>query len=179
MKVNLISNIFFLLLVIAYGQAYSYAGLAIEKENNALLQQLDSIIANYKNLVNEKEIRINGLRETLAKAKTNTEKAGLTRQLYDEYLVFDSDSALRYATETRKILEHSMPEDYDQLTQWKLNEAFIYTVQGLFDTTMDLLHGIDSSRLSDEMKSKYFESIAYIYSMRSVYLPTIQRMRKE
>ena len=179
MKVNLISNIFFLLLVIAYGQAYSYAGLAIEKENNALLQQLDSIIANYKNLVNEKEIRINGLRETLAKAKTNTEKAGLTRQLYDEYLVFDSDSALRYATETRKILEHSMPEDYDQLTQWKLNEAFIYTVQGLFDTTMDLLHGIDSSRLSDEMKSKYFESIAYIYSMRSVYLTTNQKMAKE
>ncbi len=179
MKVNLISKILILLLIIAYGQYNSYATLVMDKENSVLLLQLDSIIANHNNLVKEKEIRINGLRETLGKAKTNTERAGLTRQLYDEYLVFDSDSALRYATETRKILEHSMPENYDLLTQWKLNEAFIYTVQGLFDTTMDLLHGIDSSRLSDEMKSKYFESIAYIYSMRSVYLDTNQKMSKE
>lgn len=179
MKMKCHIYIILLITVIVYGLSDSYAFTPAEKENNALLQQLDSIIANHQSLVNEKEIRINGLRETLTKAKTNSERLGITRQLYDEYLVFDSDSALHYATETRKIIERSMPEDYDLLTDWKLNEAFIYTVQGLFDTTMDILKGIDSSRLSDEMKSKYFGSLSYIYSQRSVYLVSNQRMSKK
>ena len=179
MKMKCRPYIILLIMVIIYGLSNSYASSTIEKENNALLQQLDSIIANHQSLVNEKEIRINGLRETLTKAKTNGERLGITRQLYNEYLVFDSDSALHYATETRKIIERSMPEDYDLLTNWKLNEAFIYTVQGLFDTTMDLLKGIDPSRLSDEMKSKYFGSLSYIYSQRSVYLVANQKMSKE
>ncbi len=179
MKIKYHSYIIILIVVILFGLIDSHASSPIEKENNVLLQQLDSIIANHNSLVNEKEIRINGLRETLTKAKTNTERFGITRQLYDEYLVFDSDSALHYATETRKIIERSMPEDYDLLANWKLNEAFIYTVQGLFDTTMDLLNGIDSSRLSDDMRSKYFGSLSYIYSQRSVYLVSNQKMSRE
>ncbi len=102
-----------------------HATTSIEKENIILLHQLDSIIANNKGLVNQKEIRINGLRETLRKAKTNSDRFGITRQLYDEYLVFDSDSSLHYASETRKIVERTMPEDYDLLTEWKRNDAFI------------------------------------------------------
>lgn len=179
MKILYHSYLLALFLAILCGHAPSYSRTSSEKEINLLLEQLDSIIANNKNLVNEKEIRINGLRETLKKAKTANERFGLTRQLYNEYLVFDSDSALHYATETRKNVERSMPENHDLLTDWKLNEAFIYTVQGLFDTTMELLNGIDSSKLSDEMKSKYFESIAYIYSMRSVYLNANQEMSRK
>lgn len=179
MKLQFLPYILIFFLASSIGQLKSYARTSIDKDNDALLQQLDSIIDNHQNLVNEKEIRINGLRETLAKAKTNNERFGITRQLYDEYLVFDSDSALHYAIETRKIAERAMPEDYDLQTEWKLNEAFIYTVQGLFDTTMELLKGIDSSRLTDEMKSRYFGSLSYIYSQRSVYLATNQKMSKE
>ncbi len=179
MKMTSYQYIILLIAVILCGLNDSYAASPAEKENIFLLQQLDSIIANNNNLVKEKEIRISGLRETLKKAKTNSERLGITRQLYNEYLVFDSDSALHYATETRKIVERSMPEDYDLLTEWKLNEAFIYTVQGLFDITMELLEGIDSSRLSNEMKSKYFGSLSYIYSQRSIYLGANPKMSKE
>lgn len=179
MKLKFLSFILSFCVAICLGQFDSYAVPSINKDNEALLQQLDSIISNHPNLVKEKEIRIDGLRETLAKARTSSERLAFTSQLYDEYLVFDSDSALHYASETRKIIEHSMPEDYDLLTNWKLNEAFIYTVQGLFDTTMDLLKGIDSSRLGDEMKSKYFGSLSYIYSQRSVYLVSNQKMSRE
>ncbi|MDE6547601.1 MAG: hypothetical protein K2L22_01255 [Muribaculaceae bacterium] len=179
MKMKCHPFIILLIAVIFCGLRDSYASSSTEKENNALLQQLDSIIANHQNLVKEKEIRINGLRETLNKAKTNSQRFGITRQLYDEYLVFDSDSALHYATETRKIIERSMPDDYDLLTEWKLNEAFLYTVQGLYDTTIELLNGIDSSRLSPQMKSSYFGSVAYLYSMRSVYLQSNKKMWNE
>ena len=151
----------------------------VGKENHALLLQLDSIIDNHQNLVKEKGIRINGLRKTLGNARNNADRLGILRQLYDEYLVFDSDSALHYATETRKLIEKSQAEDYDLLTEWKLNEAFLYTVQGLYDTTKELLNSIDSSRLSPEMKSSFFGSVAYLYSMRSVYLQSNKKMWNE
>lgn len=166
-----------LIAAIMCGHQSSYA--SIEKENIALLEQLDSIIDINDNLIKAKEIRINGLRETLGRTGKDSDRMGLTRQLYDEYLVFDSDSALHYAEETRKIIERSMPGDYDLLTLWKLKAAFIYTVQGLFGTTMDLLNGINTSKLSDEMKAKYYESLSYIYSMRSVYLHSNKEMSKE
>lgn len=149
------------------------------QESDGLLQRLDSIIADHENLVKEKEIRIAGLRKTLSNAKTDTERIGLTRQLYDEYLVFDSDSALYYATITRKLVAGTSPEDYNLLTNWKLNEAFIYTVQGLYDTTKALLESIDSSKLSPEMKSMYFGSLSYLYSMHGVYLNSNREMWKE
>lgn len=179
MKTKCTTYIILLIAVIFCGLINSYAASTTEKENNALLQQLDSIIANHQNLVKEKEIRINGLCKTLSNTKSNNDRLGVLRQLYDEYLVFDSDSALHYATETRKLIERSQPDDYDLLTEWKLNEAFLYTVQGLYDTTIDLLNGIDSSRLSPEMKSSYFGSVAYLYSMRSVYLQSNKKMWNE
>lgn len=138
--------------------------------NETLLSRLDSIIMGHESLVKEKEIRINGLRNTLAKTSNPNERLGLARQLYDEYLVFDSDSASLYASEARHLTERLHPADYDRIAQWKLNEAFIYTVQGLHDTAMRLLDTIDSSKLSPEMKSSYFGALAYLHSMRAVYV---------
>ncbi|MDE6379857.1 MAG: hypothetical protein K2L11_05235 [Muribaculaceae bacterium] len=161
------------------GSVSSYASREMEKENALLLQKLDSIIANQKDLVREKEIRISGLRQSLAKAKDSRERLGLSKQLYDEYIVFDSDSALFYASQCGRLTSKVMPDNYDEITLWKLNQAFIYTVQGLYDTTMELLKDIDSSRLGPEMKAQLFGSLAYIYSMRSVYMLPNQEMSKK
>lgn len=180
MKLKSLIYIIFIIAEIA-SPCFCKAGssAALGKENHALLLQLDSIIANHQDLVKEKGIRINGLRKTLGNARNNGERLGILRQLYDEYLVFDSDSALHYATETRKLIEKYQADDYDLLTEWKLNEAFLYTVQGLYDTTKELLNSIDSSRLSPEMKSSFFGSVAYLYSMRSVYLQSNKKMWNE
>lgn len=173
-------NIISLFVALLSGCFSIHAYTPAEKENTQLLQRLDSIIANQKDLVREKEIRISGLRQTLAKAKDNRERLGLSKQLYEEYIVFDSDSALYYATEARRLTEKTMPDNYDEQTEWKLNEAFIYTVQGLYDTTMSILKSIDPSRLSDKMKSMLYSNLSYIYSMRSVYLlPNKEMSRKD
>lgn len=179
MKPNALLFILIVFTAMFHGCAHSHASKASDRENSLLLQRLDSIIATQKNLVKEKEIRISGLRQTLAKAKDSRERLGLSKQLYDEYIVFDSDSALYYAKECRKLTAKVMPDNYDELTRWKLNEAFIYTVQGLYDTTMDLLKDIDTSRLSDDMKSMLYGSLSYVYSMRSVYLQSNKEMSKK
>lgn len=172
-------HILALVFVFVCTSAATYPAHAEDNENSRLLQRLDSIIANQSHLIKEKEIRISGLREGFAKATDSREKLGLSKQLYEEYIVFDSDSALFYAQQARRLSAKTMPDNYDEETRWKLNEAFIFTVQGLFDTTMDLLQTIDSSRLSDNMKAMLFGSISYIYSMRSVYLQSNYEMSRQ
>lgn len=179
MKLKAVFQLLLVFVAVGLGGLYARADKAAQANNLRLLQQLDSIIANQRELVEQKEVRINGLRQTLSRAKGAAERLGLTKQLYDEYIVYDSDSALHYASETRRLIEKATPEDYDELTRWKLNEAFIYTVQGLFDDTIDLLEGIDSSKLSKEMRSMYFSSLSYIYSMRSVYMLPNEKMSKK
>ncbi len=139
-------------------------------ENEQLLQRLDSIIGDYRNLVERKEIRIDGLRNTLQGLRSDHDRMGVTRQLYYEYIVYDSDSALYYATTTRKLAEATSPEDYGLTAEWKMNEAAIYVMQGMYDEAMALLVGIDSGRLDREAKSRYFGQLAYAYSMRGLYV---------
>lgn len=138
--------------------------------NEALLSRLDSVLANHGKLVELKEARIDSLRRTLGRARSDSERLKLTDRLYDEYLVYDSDSALHYASESKRLASLMAPDDYDLLTHWNLNEAFIYTVQGLLDRAMELLDRTDTDRLSQEVKSKYFEVLSHAYSMRSLYL---------
>lgn len=142
----------------------------ISRDVENLLSRLDSALLIHENLVNKKEIRLDGLRNIYRNAKSDVEKFGASRQLYDEYLVYDSDSALYYADITKKLLDRIAPDNYDQLVDWVLNQAFIYTVQGRFDHALKLFSGIDTSRLSPEIKAKYFGNISYAYSMHAVYL---------
>lgn len=179
MSTNFLLYLILTLLMIVGSLSPLSAASSPEPESEVLLSRLDSIIANQEALVKEKEIRITGLRNTLNRAKSDNERLSLTRQLYDEYLVFDSDSALHYANAANKILTRSFPDDYDELTRWKLNAAFIYTVQGLHDTAMQLLQGIDASKLSPEVKASYYGSISYLHSMRAVYVQSNHDMWKE
>ncbi|MDE7430735.1 MAG: hypothetical protein K2N34_02295, partial [Lachnospiraceae bacterium] len=97
----------------------------------------------------------------------------------DEYLVYDSDSALYYASESRKLAENAFPDDYNLITNWKLNQAFIFTVQGLYDKTMALVENIETEKLDNETKGAYFGTLAYLYSMRSIYLNKNQKLWEE
>lgn len=170
---NLVVSAFLIL-----GSISAYGREATTPENIRLLERLDSIIGCQDEIIKEKEIRISGLRHALSKAKAGSERLGFSKQLYDEYIVFDSDSALFYATETRRLIEKVMPEDYDEVAQWKLNEAFVYTVQGIFDSALEILDGIDTSRLGGGMKLKYYVGMSYAYSMRSLYLMSNAEMSR-
>ena len=147
--------------------------------NEKSLSRLDSILSNHFKLVNEKEVRIEGLRKTLGRTKENDARLAITRQLFEEYQVYNSDSALFYATESRRLAENTMPDNYDLITSWKLNQAFIYTVQGLYDQTLALIGEINPTRLSNETKGSYYETLGYLHSMRGVYLSRDKKLWEE
>lgn len=171
-------RLFLALMLVGFSLAAAATDSALAA-NEAMLQKLDSVIANNRDLVEKKELRIDGLRHALSILKSDSEKLGVMSQLYDEYLVYDSDSALNYATECARLASIVAPADIEMQTEWKLNKAFIYIVQGLYDRAMPLLESINSSSLSPDMKAEYYNVMEYAYSMRSIYLESNEQMRRE
>ena len=72
------------------------ANKAIAEENSRLLRQLDSMIVNSAQLYEKKETRIELLKEHMSKATDNMSKLETYSSLYDEYFVFQFDSAFTY-----------------------------------------------------------------------------------
>lgn len=70
-------------------------GKAAIRANEDLLQRLDSIIAGHDDLVARKESRIDDLRRELYRQESVAGRFALVSRLYDEYLVYDADSAMR------------------------------------------------------------------------------------
>lgn len=93
-----------LLIATATAQALEYtppadnetANKAIAEENSRLLRQLDSMIVNSAQLYEKKETRIELLKEHLSKATDNMSMLETYGSLYDEYFVFQFDSAFTY-----------------------------------------------------------------------------------
>ena len=146
------------------------AAHAASPQVEAILARLDSVLAAHDELVEKKEMRIDHMRHAFNSAPSDAERLAMSRRLYDEYTVYDSDSALLYALTTIRLMERTAPGDYDDLAAWRLNEAFIYTVQGRFEDALAVLNAIDTSRLSAEVRARYFYTASYAHSMYSMYL---------
>lgn len=149
------------------------------KTNESLLAHLDSIIAGNDRLIREKDERIASLRRKYAQARTSVERLGAAHRLYEEYVVYNSDSALHYASQARRLAMQSSPTDNDLIAGYKMDEAFIYIVLGLNDQAMALLKTIDTQTLSDPIKATYYELMAYAHSMRAVYLHSNKSIWRE
>lgn len=149
------------------------------KTNESLLAHLDSIIAGNDRLIREKDDRIASLRRKFAQARSNVERLGAAHRLYEEYVVYNSDSALHYASKARELAINTSPDDNDLIAGYKMDEAFIYIVLGLNDHAMALLKTIDTQVLSDHIKATYYELMAYAHSMRAVYLHSNKSIWRE
>ena len=86
------------LLFIAFGNVYSK-----NKEMEQLFSRLDSVLTNSEKYVLEKEDKIEELRKKQSMPLKQEEKLWLNKMLYDEYFVYNADSAMVYVNNSRRI----------------------------------------------------------------------------
>lgn len=144
------------------------------KVNEALLERLDSLVADNSNIIQEKETRINNLRELYIKSNNAQEKFHLSRQLYNEYKVYDSDSAMHYADAASKLLEVSGLKDINTEAQVKIDLAFSQAVQGRFAAAKDNLNTIIPQTLDPVTMALYYQGKEYVYSLESIYFDSFK-----
>lgn len=168
--------ILFAFVVICQFDCASAARTSPLKANEDLLIRLDSIIAGHDAMVARKENRIEGLKNTLARVESDRDRHSVVRQIFDEYHVYDSDSAMRYATLGLELARRISPADNNLLAGWQLQRSFLFVVQGLFDEAMEQMQRVSPDGLSDRMRCRYYQMMEYIYSMRSLYIQSNKDM---
>jgi len=149
----------FSILLILFGyQAFSTG------KTDSLLSVLKTELAKRKSYDNQKESRIRKLKKSLLNNlnKADINQYGIYSELYEEYKVYQFDSAYVY---TNKLLKLSQSlNDKPKFYESKIKLAFIMLSAGMFKESFDCLNQIDTRILTDSVKVEYYSLKSRSYS---------------
>lgn len=140
-------------------------------ELRQLLDSLDSTLAMNPSFINSKRIRINNLRNSVRHTKNVEQQYWFYHDLYDEYRIFDSDSAIYYTNKCSEIAEALGRENW--LDEMNIYRIYLYAATGLLDGAQKSVDAIDESRLSNEMLIPYYQNLLFLHTHRDTYLGSV------
>ena len=145
-----------------------YATGQIMSDNiERMLQSLDSLVVEKETFVVAKEKRIEELRKMEKKVQTEEEQYWMNKLFYEEYMVYDSDSALSYKHKNLDIAQRLNNPQW--VAQWKIEQSFISSATGFLKEGLDLLNEIKVENLSSYAKTDYYGQMMYLYSHYGQY----------
>jgi hypothetical protein len=149
--------------------------LLAQNDFDSLLKELDNTVDNYQLYSNRKESEINKLKESLKQNATNIQKQAVYEKLYDEYKLYQSDSALFYARKVFQIADKL--GDTRKIAESQLDLASIMGTLGMYKEATDLLNKININR-SPDLKAYYFTVNSAVYGYMSDYAASPQEKEK-
>ncbi|HEV7621257.1 MAG TPA: DUF6377 domain-containing protein, partial [Flavisolibacter sp.] len=143
--------LFFLLVVIknAFGQAY-----------NAILKDLDRSIAQAPGYDKLKETEIETIKRSISRNRPQMLFSGYAK-LYEEYKVFNYDSAYSYAQKQLNIATQLNSDSLINCARIKL--SFILISSGMFKEAFDSLRVIQLDKIKGDCKTDYYSLMARCY----------------
>lgn len=151
--------------LIIFFSLFCYCASAQQKEK--LLYQLDSVLAHRQQAMAEKEKRINYLKTNLLRESNLRTKLNIYSQIYDEYYVFQFDSAHVYINKGIE-LARELDEQY-YYCMFIIRKAQLMAIGGLYFEARNLIESIDASTLDANLKFDYYLCLFRIYSYWSDY----------
>lgn len=136
-----------------------------QEDIERMLQHLDSLIASEEEFTIAKEERIALIRKEESKNKTPEEMYWFNNRMYNEYYVFDADSALSYVNKNLAIARAENNVNWEN--KCKINKSFILSVMGLVKDASDELASIDPKNLSGPVLADYYGQLAFLCSHMS------------
>ena len=139
-----------------------------DTEIESLLLKLDSVINRQSKYVNVKEKRISQLRKQRMDVRTLEERYWLNKSFYDEFLVYNADSAGVYVEENMQIARTWRKREWRM--EWKIKKSFLLTATGLLKEASDELVGLSGSNLPPQLLAEFYGQKQYLYSHFGQYL---------
>ena len=156
-------NILMLLFLLVSVETYS-----INSELEQLLLRLDSVLACSDKYVVDKEARIEELRKRKSSALKPEERLWLNKMFYDEFYVYNADSAMVYVTDNINISRQLGRKALEQ--EWLLNRVFLLSATGLLNEAEEVIESIDIKNLNKDLMFRYYDSKIYLYSHLGQYI---------
>lgn len=166
-----------LLLVLFCGLCLS-AG-AHQRMLDSIYRQLDEAIGLSATYVAEKQKAISGLRRRLAAAGSDGERYVLSRQLYDEYMPYVTDSAIVYVQLAAELAERmGRPSTAGEC---RALLALQCSNSGMFDEAQAVLRMVDPARLDTAALGRYYEAYHHVYGELAFYsrVPDMKRLYEQ
>jgi len=140
----------------------------LNKENERLLCDLDSLLARTWEIDEHKEAAIKQLRQTFIHTQDTERRYWLALNLYEDYSAYDSDSAMAYINTAQELaVDLGRP---DLVTDTELNRSYLLSATGLLDDAFKCLQRLDETKMTDGQLWKFCERQIFLSTHRDQYI---------
>lgn len=130
---------------------------------DSIMTRLDEVMAKKGVYVNEKEKRIEGLKQFLGLHNLSaTQLYDTNQKLYLEYRKFKTDSAVHYVLRNREIAMEIGSLELQYETELQL--AWLYSTKGMYIEAKQILDGIKKEKIPSELIPEYYRAHNAFYS---------------
>jgi len=134
---------------------------------NALLSELDQTLLNGAFYMEQKELRLNRLKNQFEQEFTLEKQFEICSQIIEEYKSYISDSALVYI---HRNMEYA--QIFDRriwLIRTELQYSFVLSSSGLFVESKEVLNRIKREYIPDDLLVEYFKCYELLYINMNIY----------
>ena len=146
----------FILIFCCFNQALS--------GQEVLLEQLKITIEKSSEFDRVKISKINGLKEALKETGKNEliARYKYNHQLFEEYKLFNQDSAYSYGYKTRNLAVQL--DSFPLISKAAIDLAEVTVSAGMYKETLDLLEKIEPDKVAPNQRSLYYGLMGRVYS---------------
>ena len=144
--------------------SYAYADVRLDSTLKVLIDEINA--SSTYSLT--KEQRLNSLRKAYFENNSAASSFRLAKELFDEYIYYQSDSAYSYASRMREHAQKLNEEPKLALANFALMKCF--SSNGYFKEAADMNRLIDVSQLPHEVLTDYLRSSATFYQNLESYV---------
>lgn len=147
-----------------------HLGAAPNGSMDSLLRQLDRTIQQQARYREQKEARIDKLKEKLQRTTADTVRFSVLDALLDEYRAYNTDTSLAIARKKYQLALRINNAVY--LDMARMNTADIMGTAGMYKEAIDLMQTIRVSVLPQHLHSYYYHIYRTVYGLMADYAVT-------
>ena len=140
---------------------------AMADTTDDLIQRVDSIMDNISQIYGKKQARIDFYKSMAEKSRKPETLLSAYDKLYDEYFVFQFDSAMVYVDKAIQLADRIGDKYHHDKS--RIEKASLLAVGGLYGEAVELLGEIDSTTLDDDLRFTYTITHYYVYTYWADY----------
>lgn len=140
---------------------------AMADTTSDLIQRVDSIMDNITQIYGKKQARIDFYKNMAEKSHKPETLLSAYDKLYDEYFVFQFDSAMVYVDKAIQLADRIGDKYHHDKS--RIEKASLLAVGGLYGEAMGLLGEIDSVKLDEDLRFTYTITHYYVYTYWADY----------
>ena len=136
--------------------------LSAGSKTQQLRQKLDNLLEQRNTLIDNKNKDINRLKKNLTTSENTLKRLQTYDQLFEEYYVFQFDSAMTYLNKGIKLAKETQNTYYYNSNT--ISKAELLSIGGLYSEAIHEIEQVDTTRLDKAQHFEYYFSLFRIHT---------------